>query len=288
MKRIKLATVLLPFLLATPALAQRGGSASPGAGTEDAPDLDKDTVQIGLALGAVPSYDGSDDYVLAIVPGIRGSVSGINFTLRGNRFSADLIPTKNEAGWDFQLGPIAQVNFNRHVSIVDPQVKALGKVDTAIELGGYVGIGKQGVITSKYDKLSASVGYVHDVAGAHDSYVITPSLDYGTPLSRKAYVGLSASADYVGNGYADYYFSVRPAGSVASGLPVYTAGKGWKDWSLSTLGIVSLTGDLTHGLGLIAAGSYRKMLNDAADSPIVSIAGSRSQWTGMLGLAYTF
>jgi outer membrane scaffolding protein for murein synthesis (MipA/OmpV family) len=34
--------------------------------------------------------------------------------------------------------------------------------------------------------------------------------------------------------------------------------------------------------------NYRHLLNDAADSPVTSIAGSPSQWTGLLGLAYTF
>jgi MipA family protein len=29
-------------------------------------------------------------------------------------------------------------------------------------------------------------------------------------------------------------------------------------------------------------------LNDFGDSPVVSIAGSRSQWLGVVGLAYTF
>ena len=30
------------------------------------------------------------------------------------------------------------------------------------------------------------------------------------------------------------------------------------------------------------------MLNDFGDSPVTRIAGSRSQWQGALGLAYTF
>ena len=30
------------------------------------------------------------------------------------------------------------------------------------------------------------------------------------------------------------------------------------------------------------------MLNDFADSPLVGIAGSKNQWLGAVGLAYTF
>lgn len=278
---------LFSFFVATPAFAQ-DESTAPAPTTIDTAKLDGDSLMIGLGAGVVPSYEGSDDYVLTVVPGVRGRVSGINFTLRGNRLWADVIPTSGGPGWDFQLGPVAQLNFNRSAAIKDAQVKLLPKPDTAIELGGYVGIGKQGVFTSDYDKLNVSVSYVHDVRNVHDSYVITPSIDYGTPLSTKAYVGLSLSANYVGRGYADTYFSIDAPGSVASGLPVFTAGKGWKDWTVGLLGNVSLTGDLTHGLSLVGAASYRRLLNDAAASPVTSVAGSRSQWMGALGLAYTF
>jgi outer membrane scaffolding protein for murein synthesis (MipA/OmpV family) len=271
------------LLAATPALAQE--AAAPPVDPEA---LEGNSLTIGAGLGAVPSYEGSDDTVLAVVPGVRGRVSRINFTLRGNRFSADIVPTPGGPGWDFQFGPVAQVNFNRSAAIVDKQVKKLPKLKTAIELGGYAGIGRQGLITSDYDKLNVSVAYVHDVNGAHGSYVITPGIDYGTPLSTKAYVGLSFSGDYMGTGYAQTNFSVDAAGSAASGLPAFSAKKGWKDWTAAALGNVSLTGDLTHGLSVIGAVSYRRLLNDAALSPVTSIAGSRHQWTGVLGLAYTF
>ena len=276
------------LLLAAPAFAQDEVDST--APVIDAADLDADSFQLGLGAGVVPSYEGSDDYVLTPVPGIRGRVSRINFTLRGNRFSADLIPTPGGPGIDFQLGPIAQLNFNRsrRSTINDARVELLPDLGTAIELGGYVGVGKQGVLTSDYDKLNFTVSYVHDVNKVHDSYVVTPSIDYGTPLSTKAYVGLNLSANYIGNGYASTYFGITPAGATASGLPAFVAGKGWKDWTLGTVAMVALTGDLTGGLALIGGASYRRLLDDAAASPITRIAGSRSQWSGLLGLAYSF
>ncbi|MEZ0243949.1 MAG: MipA/OmpV family protein [Sphingomonas sp.] len=279
---------LLPLLLATPAFAQEAEAPAAPRLEVDPEVLNGDSLTVGAAAGYTPSYEGSDDYVLTVVPGIRGRVSGINFTLRGNRFSADLVPTKGGPGWDVQFGPIVSLNFNRSAAIVDPRVRLLPKRKTAIEVGGYVGIGKQGVITSEYDKLSINVAGVYDVSGTHSSYVITPTIDYGTPLSTTAYVGLNFSANYAGEGYADTYFSVDPAGAAASGLPVFAAHKGWKDWTISTVGVMSLTGDLTGGLQMMAGFSYRRMLNDAADSPVTSVAGSRDQLTGLLGLAYTF
>lgn len=276
---------VLPLLLAAPAMAQE----SPDTAPKIDPDmLDGDMITVGVAAGFTPSYEGSDTYVLTVVPGIRGRLSGINFTIRGNRFNADLVPTRGGPGWDIQAGPVAQLNFNRSVAIRDPHVRLLPRPGTAIELGGFVGIGRQGVVTSDYDKLTLSVSYAHDVAGVHDSYVVTPSFDYGTPLSRKAYVGINVSGTYMGEGYARTYFGITPADSTASGLPAFTARAGWKDVTVSTIGMVSLTGDLTGGLQLMGGVSWRRLLGDAAASPVTSVAGSRDQFTGLAGLAFTF
>lgn len=278
------AAFLLPLLIAGPAFAQ----SESGTQGIDPAALEGDRITIAIGAAAVPSYDGSDKTVITPVPAAMGRVSGINFTLLGNRAWADVIPTPAGPGWDLQLGPVAQINFNRNSRIEDAQVRALGKIPRAFEAGGYVGIGRQGVFTSDYDKLSISVAYVHDVGNVSRSYVVTPSVSYGTPLSRKSYVGLNISADYMGEGYANTYFGISPAGSLTSGLPAFDAHKGWKDWNLALMGMVSLTGDLTHGLALVGGVNYRRMLDDAGDSPVTSIAGSRDQWIGGAGLAYSF
>jgi MipA family protein len=275
------ALVSLPLFAAAPAFAQQQTADTP-------PDMSRDTVTVGVGAAVVPSYDGSDKSVITAAPLVRGSVSGINFAVLGSRAWADVIADNNGPGWDFQAGPVVNVNLNRTSRIDDRQVSALGKIGTAIEAGGFVGVGKQGLITSDYDKLTVGVSYIHDVGTVHKSYLVSPSVSYGTPLSRKAYVLLNLSANYMGDGYAQTYFGVTPTGSAASGLPVYTARKGWKDWTLGAIGNVALTGDLTRGLSLVGGVGYRRMLDDAADSPVVRIAGSRDQWYGALGLAYTF
>ncbi len=282
---------MIRHLLFVPAVSAAAVFAPSFAAAQDAdapaPD---DTITVGLGVAYVPDYEGSDDYRTAIGPGAIGSVGGFAFTLAGNRASLDLARDKPGPGWDFQAGPVAVVNFNRSStkSIDDPRIKALGKVDTAIELGGYVGIGKTGVITSPYDKLSVSVSYRHDVSGSHDSAIWQPTINYLTPLNRKTAVGLFASAEHAGKGYARTYFGITPGQSAASGLPVYTASSGWKNYTIGTLATYALTGDLLHGVKLVAAGTYRRMLGDFGDSPVVSIAGDRDQWMGAVGLAYTF
>jgi outer membrane scaffolding protein for murein synthesis (MipA/OmpV family) len=281
---LALAALIFPFG-AVPAVAQDTASPPPPS---DSPDASGDRVTIGLGIGTLPSYEGSDSNSVVPVGAAIGSISGYAFSTRGTKLLIDAVRNKPGQGIDFQLGPVIGVNLNRTSGIDDPQVEALGRKKWALELGGYAGIGKTGIITSDYDKLSVSVSYVHDVTGVYDSYVITPEIDYGTPLSRKAFVALSANASYAGRGYARSYFTVDPVGSLRSGLPVYYADKGWKNWSVTMLGTYSLTGDLLHGLSVAGGVSYSGLLGDFAASPVTSIAGSRSQWIAAVGLAYTF
>ena len=280
--------------LATPALAQSSAGAPPdaGAAASVAADFDPNADSITIGAGAVylPDYEGSNDYRFTPAPGAIGSYKGFNFTVAGNRASVDLIPNRAGDKIDFQAGPIGVLNFNRRSTdgIDDPRVRALGGVGTAIELGGFVGIGKTGIITSPYDRLSISVSYRHDVNGAHSSGIWQPTINYFTPLSTKSLVGLFVSAEHVDDGYARTYYSVTPAQSVRSGLPVFNADGGWKNYTIGALGAYSLTGNLLHGFKIVAGGTYTRQINDFSDSPIVSIAGSHTQWLGTVGLAYTF
>jgi MipA family protein len=276
------AVLALGLLAATSARAQ----------DEQAPPADTggDFAIVGVGAAVLPDYEGSNDMRWAPAPVATGRVAGFGFQLVGNRASVDLIDDGGGPGWDIQAGPVGVINFNRTSmkSIEDVRVKALGELDTAVEVGAYFGIGRVGVITSDYDRLSVSMSYRHDVGDVHDAGVFTPSVTYVTPLSRKALVGIFGSAERVENGYADTYFGVTPAGSAASGLAAYDPDGGWKSWTVGLGGALSLTGDLTGGLQLVGGGTYRRLLNDFAASPITRDAGSRNQWMGVVGLAFSF
>ena len=103
------------------------------------------------------------------------------------------------------------------------------------------------------------------------------------------YAFVSFEATHASGNYNDSYFSVTPAGALASGLPTYAATDGWKNWA-TTVGVnYDLSGDLRDGgLGLFVGGSYSRLLNDAADSPIVRLRGDRDQWFAAAGLTYAF
>lgn len=285
---IRLCLAIAGLAFAAPAFAQE--AASPPPPPPEAADPRGDFVIVGAGAVVLPDFEGSSDYGFTAAPGAIGQVDGFRFLIAGNRVSVDLIRDGYGPTWDIQAGPIVVANFNRMSadSISDPRVALLAERGLAVEVGGYVGIGKTGVLTSDYDRLSATLSYRHDVSGVHDSGIWAPTLSYTTPLSTRALAGLFASAEIVGDGYGRTYFSVSPAEATVSGLPVYQADGGLKNWTLGAAFAHSLTGDLTGGLQLVAGGTYRRLVNDFSDSPIVSIAGSRDQWLGAVGLAYSF
>jgi len=281
---------LLLLATGTPALAQVPPTAPATPVAPEPLDLTGDTVTLGAGVVLLPDYEGSDSSRFSPAPGAIGTIGGYNFVLAGNRFSVDVIRDNNGPGLDLQFGPIGVLNLNRSgiKSIDDARVRALGKRGTAIEVGGFVGVGRTGVITSPYDRVSISLSYRHDVNGVHGSGIWQPTINYATPLSRKAVVGLFVSGERAGRGYADTYFGVTPAEAIASGLPAYRARAGWKNYTVGAVGAVSLTGDLLHGWKLVAGGTYSRLLNGFSFSPVVRTAGNPNQWFGALGVAYTF
>jgi outer membrane protein len=278
MLRYSIAAIAL--LAATPAMAQDAADPLPD------PNDRSDTVTVGLGAGYVPDYEGSDDYRIIPAAAVRGRVGGISFFTRATYLYVDLIG-RGDGPVELDVGPIAGVRLNRTGKIKDDFVDDLPELDTAVEVGGFLGATYHG-LTNPYDSLSFRVDVVKDVGGAHKSTLVTPTIDFGTPLSRSFYVGVSASAEWAGGGYADYYYSIDAAEALASGLPAYDADGGFKSWRMGLLGNYALSGDLTNGWSVFALGSYSKLAGDFKDSPIVDLRGSSTQWFGALGVAYTF
>ena len=281
MKSIHLiGAALLAALTGTPAFAQ--ATDQPAI---PEPNADRDYFSIGLGAAMVPDYEGSDDYRLIPAAIIRAKKGGLTVFSRGTYLYADLLNTGSKV--DLDAGPIVGVRLNRRGKIKDDAVDALGDRKAAIEVGGFGGVTLSG-LTNPYDALSFRLDAVKDVGNAHQSWVFTPSVDFGTPLSLTTFVGASLSADFTTDKFASYYFAVDPAGALRSGLPVYDPDGGLKSWQVGLLASHSLSGDLRKGFALFGTGSYKRLAGDFADSPLVDDRGSRTQWFGAVGVGYTF
>lgn len=287
--RIALAAAVGSLLAAAPAFAQEDQVvAGPVAEVDDTGTVyDGDWISIGIGAGYAPSYDGSDDYVFFPAPILQGSLGGIGIQPRPAGIALDFVPDADE-GMGIAFGPVARVRSNRARQIKDPVVAAAGKLDTAIEVGAQVGLSLPKVL-NPYDSLSIGADVLWDVNGAHSGRTITPSVTYFTPLSRGMAASLSLSAEHGDGDFARYYYSVTPAQSLASGLPVYSADGGWNKAGAALLTAFDFDGDLTNGgLSAVVIGGYSRMLGDAKRTPYTSIRGSADQWFAAVGVGYTF
>ncbi|MBJ7439849.1 MAG: MipA/OmpV family protein [Sphingopyxis sp.] len=251
----------------------------------------RDYISVAAGVLSTPSYNGSDDRRILPAFYVRGRVSGYSFSTRGTNFQVDMIRHRRGQTTDYKFGPIINLRGDRVSGIKDAQVEALGEKKLAVEVGFFTGVTHTGVITSAYDQIGFRLVGLKDVSGRHGSWAVSPTIDYGTPLSKRAFIGLSASVNFYGKGFGRYYYDIDALGSAASGLPVYsgagrkaTAGK----YTLGLAGAYALSGDLRKGFVMIGGAQYARMGSRYADSPIVAVAGSPNQWLLGGGLAYQF
>lgn len=275
-------SLAISFVLgfASPSLAQEAVPAGPPTDIQ----ADGDSVTVGFGLGASPDYEGSNDYRLQPGGILQGKISGVEIQMRGLNLYTDFLPDTEGSKVRLVLGPVVQLRLDRTGDIKDPRVAQLGSRGTAVELGMTAGIGLRGVLIPPAS-LNFDVTWLHDVNGAHRSYVVTPSLVLSSPVSRSSFARLGVSADFVGKGYAQTYFDVAPGNL----LPAYaTSGGGLKSISTSLLYTHDLGGNPRQGWALFGLASYKLMQGQFADSPIVRDAGSASQAFGVMGVSYSF
>ncbi len=266
---------------AAPAFAQ----SDTGAALPD-PNDRSNTFTVAAGVASAPDYEGSDDNRMIPALAVRGRIGGMDFWSSATWLYVDIIG-RPASGMDFDFGPILGARLNRSGDVKDGAVDKLPELDAAIEIGAFGGLSWHG-LTNPYDTLSLRVDVLHDVGGAHKSTLITPSVSFGTPVSRSTYLSASAAGEWAGGGYADYYYSITPAEGAVAGLPAYDADGGFKSWSLNLTGLQMVTGDLTGGIGVFAFGSYKKLAGDFKDSPIVDLRGKAGQLMGAIGLSYTW
>nr|WP_137677712.1 MipA/OmpV family protein [Parerythrobacter lutipelagi] len=285
----KFTSAALALCLASPAFAQDEVAVETRQGPPPIGEtvFDGDWVSIGIGAAYSPSYDGSDDYVVSVLPIVQGSFGGVDINPRPGGLALDFIPD-TETGPNFDLGVTARIRRNRAGRIEDAVVASLGELETAIEVGPTAGVSFPGLL-NPYDSLSFNVDARWDVAGAHDGMVIDPSVTYFTPLSRGAIASLTLGAEYVDDSYADYYFTIDAADSVTSGLPQFSADSGFTKASATILLGFDLDGDATNGgLSLVGIGGYSRMLGDAKRTPFTSLRGDADQFFIAAGIGYTF
>ena len=255
------------------------------------PVFDETWATIGLGLGLVPSYAGSNDYIAFPLPLIVGRVGGIGIRPNGPGLALDLFspaPAFGKRKVRVAFGPAFRIRNDRQVQIKDDVVERAGELDMALEVGINGAVAFPGVL-KPLDTLSVGVQVRRDVLNAHDGLVIEPQINYATPLGRAFLLQVQTQMEFVSDNFADYYFTVTPAQRLATGLPVFTAQGGLN--RVGTLAILNYDLDnnaLNGGWSLTGIGGYSRLLGDAADTPFTALRGDANQFILGLGAAFTF
>jgi MipA family protein len=232
-------------------------------------------LQAGGFVGVAPLYEGSKDYRVIgapiIAPAGDGGMDEGTIQFRG---PDDLrLRLFNFNG--FEAGPLAGWRFARDEGDSE-RLRGLGDVDGSFVLGGYAAY--------RAGPFMPYVSYHHGVSGDDDTGGV---LRFGTELRGKLTPGFSVTAkvgaSYADDDYMDAYFTVTPAQSTASkaGLAAFDAQSGIKDVFFGLSGDVPIAANWSFKW----AGTYSRLLGDAADSPVVE---SENQFYGGVGLTYTF
>lgn len=230
--------------------------------------------RLGVGVVATPQYEGSTDYSYRPAPNFAFSVGNVRLQSNGPGIEADVVSQRG-----FDAGPVLRYNFGRDPGSIDnAQVKALPKVDGAVELGGFAAlsypVGEGTFVTTR-----AQV--VHSVGGGHNG--ATAELSLGVfRLAGDWRYGASAAATYATDNYMNAFFSVAPASP--SGLAAFNPNDGFKDIGVRAFASYSVN----DSWSVTGFAGVSQLIGDAANSPIVSVTGSSTQAVFGLGVSYTF
>ncbi|PVM84461.1 hypothetical protein DDF62_22275 [Caulobacter radicis] len=250
-----------------------------GGGIAHAQDKDQDGLH--LALGAVgvyrPEYKGAKDYEVVPLPfvGFRYGRGDFYVSLEGRALRANVLP----GGW-FEAGPVLAFERGRNDDIKNLTVRRLGEIDSAINAGVFVR--KRFELAGGELKIGGEV--LTDTGKVHEGVMAEFGLDYNRPLNDRWTAGASLSGTWADRKYMQTYYGVSRSGALASGLSPYLADKGIENVAVGA----SLGYRINDRWNVMAHTSYRRLVDSAADSPIVAREGSADQGQFALALFYRF
>lgn len=229
-----------------------------------------------LKIGGIglvkPKYEGSDAYEIVGAPLIYpvfSSTSDNTFTING----VDDIRWRILNNQGFEAGVLGGYAFGRDQDD-GLLLSGLGDVDGGFVAGAFVGYR---IGTALFD-----VSYHHIVSGDTGGFFrlgVSNKFQMSRQFSAKVRVGTTyANDDYM----ADYFgITAAQSASSAAGLAAFNTDAGFKDVHVH----LGVTYDVTERWSLLGGIGYKRLIGDAADSPIVE---SEDQFSATFGLTYRF
>lgn len=235
-------------------------------------------VTLGLGAGFAPDYEGSEDY--EVVPAWLLVVNDLyhpatNVTLRSTELRSNFVPHPQ-----LRAGLAGQYIGERD-DVEDTLVDRLPDTDNALMLGGSIG---WDFFPEPTRSLTVALEATADVAN-NNGYNITPYVAYAERLPQSPIaIGAELSATYADEDYMEEFFGIGANAAAQSGLDAFDPDAGFKDARLRLSGTYSFT----ENWATTAVLQYKRLVDEAADSPIVDDRGDENQFVLGLTVNYRF
>ena len=221
---------------------------------------------------AEPSFPGADAYAFALRPIVDIYRAGDRtwLSLPTDAFSFTVYSTG-----DFRFGAAGDYILNRSHSN-DDALHGLPDINYTWEAGAFAEYYPLPFLRTRVELLQGLSGADGLAANLIADYIFSPDPAWLFTLGPRLYL--------VNTQYQSAFFSVSSAASGPSGLPAYNASGG-----LNSAGInATVRYNLNEQLTLRAFAEWDRLLDDAAESPIVKLRGSEDQYEFGLGASYRF
>ncbi|MEZ5891625.1 MAG: MipA/OmpV family protein [Parvularculaceae bacterium] len=223
---------------------------------------DETNLSIGIGPVYKPDYYGSDDYEFRADPQLYIKFKNFVF-LDDDGADFGVFGFSN-----FRFGPSLRIKGRRDEGD-NPALEGLGDVGTTFEFGGFAA-------TTFLDRFAFKAKVRHGLKTGHRGTIVDGYLT--ALIFRAGPVSLAASgeASWIGDNYADAYFSITPEQSLATGgrLAAYEVDSGFRDIGGSVNAYINI-GD-RWSLNPYATWQY--VFRDYARTPIIADYGDRNQF----------
>lgn len=279
MKRVQIGSVTAAAIAAAfvigmsmPAVAADVAPAATGPSILTSTPSNEWIVTIGVEGRVLPKFEGADSAMFRPLPILRARRADTPDEFRSSRdgLSVAILDTGK-----FKLGPVAFFRFGRKESD-DSSLRGLGDVNWAFEAGGFAEYWPAEWLRTRLEVRQGFGGH-HGVVGdlsADLVFPVTPQLTLSGGPRLTAGTAASMSP----------YFSITPTQAALSGLPVYDARGGLRSYGLGTQATYKFNRQWATAIFF----EYERLAGDPANSPLVTLRGSRNQVQVGIDLTYSF
>lgn len=270
------------------ATSDRDGYASLSAGIGFPASTGALRGRVGPGIGIFPDYEGADDYSVNALPlvdiGKPGAffLTGADINTNDGLASAGVtifhVTYTGKSGHNAQLlmGPLARVHGGRDEDD-NRALDGLGDIDKSAGVGGFMAL-------NAGPWAANLIAVPQDAGDGRDGFLVTFDATYITSFSDDLTLSTGLSTSWADDDYMQGYFGVTDAQTTRAGLAQFDSEAGFKDAGIQ----LKATYTLSKHWVVDGQVGYWRLLNDAADSPLVEDEGSVNQVRSLIGLSYRF